>query len=150
MNSLLRAINWPKLNSRSGAHSLPAVSAHLNQLSVGPQHPSTHGVLRLIALLSGESIRQLQTEIGLLHRATEKLIEYSAHSSAPYFNRLDYVSVIAQEEIYCYAIERSIDLAISSYSALIRTVLLETARLLNHFLALTTQSLDLGSVTPFL
>lgn len=107
-------------------------------------------MLRLIALLYGESIKQLQVEIGLLHRGSEKLIEYSAHSSAAYFNRLDYVSIIAQEEIYCYAIERSIDLGISSYSALIRTVLLETARLLNHLLALTTQSLDLGAVTPFL
>jgi len=126
------------------------LTSHLNQLSLGPQHPSTHGVLRLIALLSGETIKQLQIEIGLLHRGSEKLIEYSAHSSLCYFNRLDYVSIIAQEEIYCYAIERSIDLMISSYSAAIRLVMIETARLLNHLLALTTQSLDLGSVTPFL
>jgi NADH:ubiquinone oxidoreductase subunit D len=122
----------------------------MNQVSLGPQHPSTHGVLRLIALLTGETVKQLQIEIGLLHRGSEKLIEYSAHSPIPYFNRLDYVSIIAQEEIYCYAIERSINLAISSYSALLRTVILESARLLNHLLSLTAQSLDLGSPTPFL
>jgi len=124
---------------------------NLTQLNLGPQHPSTHGVLRIIGFVSGETIKWLQTEIGLLHRGTEKLIEYRSYNqSIPYFNRLDYVSLLAQEEIYCYGIEKLLNLRISRYGSVIRTIFLEISRILNHQLAVTTQALDIGAFTPFL
>jgi len=87
----------------------------------------------------------------LLHRGTEKLIEYRSYNqSIPYFNRLDYVSLLAQEEIYCYGIEKLLNLRISRYASVIRTIFLEISRILNHLLALTTHAIDIGAFTPFL
>ena len=124
---------------------------NLTQFNLGPQHPLTHGVLRIIGFVSGETIKWLQTEIGLLHRGTEKLIEYRSYNqSIPYLNRLDYVSLLAQEEIYCYGIEKLLNLRISRYGSVIRTIFLEISRILNHQLAVTTQALDIGAFTPFL
>ncbi len=77
------------------------------QINIGPIHPSTHGVLRIIAFVTSETIKCLQPEIGLLHRGAEKLIEYRSYNqSIPYFNRLDYVSFLTQEEIYCFGLEK--------------------------------------------
>jgi NADH:ubiquinone oxidoreductase subunit D len=76
-------------------------------LNFGPQHPAAHGVLRLVLELSGERIVKAQPHIGLLHRGTEKLIEYKNYLQAlPYFDRLDYVSMLAQEHSYCLAVEK--------------------------------------------
>lgn len=87
----------------------------------------------------------------MLHRGTEKLIEYRSYNqSIPYFNRLDYVSLLAQEEIYCYGIEKLLNLRISRYASVIRTIFLEISRILNHLLALTTHAIDIGAFTPFL
>ena len=124
----------------------------LFQINLGPQHPSTHGVLRIIAFVNGETIKLLQTEIGLLHRGTEKLIEYRSYNqSIPYFNRLDYVSFLAQEEIYCFGMEKLLfHQRISTYASVIRTMHLEISRILNHLLAVTTHAIDIGSFTPFL
>ena len=121
------------------------------QINFGPHHPSTHGVLRIIAFVSGETIKWLQPEIGFLHRGTEKLIEYRSYNqSNPYFDRLDYVSFLAQEEIYSAAIEKLLNCLISTYASVIRTIILEVARILNHLLAVTTHAIDLGAFTPFL
>ncbi len=93
----------------------------------------------------------MQFEIGLLHRGTEKLIEYRNYNlSIPYFNRLDYVSYFAQEEIYCFGIEKVLNITVSKYHSIIRTILIELSRLLNHLLAITTHALDVGGITPFL
>ena len=98
-------------------------TSNLGQLNLGPQHPSTHGVLRIIAFIACETSVYLQLEIGLLHRGTEKLIEYrSVNQSIPYLNRLDYVSLLAQEEIYCLNIEKLLNLRISRYCSIIRTL----------------------------
>jgi len=87
----------------------------------------------------------------LLHRGTEKLIEYrSFNKSIPYFNRLDYVSLLAQEEIYCYNIEKLLNIRISRYGSVIRTIFLEISRIMNHLLAVTTHAIDVGALTPFL
>ena len=121
------------------------------QINLGPQHPSTHGVLRIIAFVAGETIKWLQLEIGLLHRGTEKLIEYKTYNqSIPYFNRLDYVSLIAQEEIYINNIEKLLNLRISRYGSVVRTIFLEISRILNHLLAVTSNAIDVGAFTPFL
>ena len=120
-------------------------------VNFGPHHPSTHGVLRIISFVEGENIKWLQPEIGLLHRGTEKLIELRNYNqSIPYFNRLDYVSIVAQEEIYCYTIEKSLNLRISHLSSLIRVIFLEISRIFNHLLAVVTHAIDVGAFSPFL
>jgi len=79
-------------------------------LNFGPQHPSAHGVLRLILELNGESIKKAIPHIGLLHRGTEKLIEYKTYLQAlPYFDRLDYVSMMVQEHAYSLGVEKLLD-----------------------------------------
>lgn len=120
-------------------------------INFGPQHPAAHGVLRLVVELSGESVIRSEPHIGLLHRGTEKLIEYKNFVQAlPYFDRLDYVSIIAQEHAYCLAIENLLGLAVPLRAQYIRTIFLEITRLLNHLLAVSTHALDVGALTPFL
>ena len=119
-------------------------------LNFGPQHPASHGVLRLILQLNGELIERADSHIGFLHRGTEKLIEQKTYLQAlPYFDRLDYVSMMSQEHSFCLAIENL--LGTSSYTAAyvqIRVLFDELTRLLNHFLAISTHSLDVGNMTP--
>jgi NADH dehydrogenase (ubiquinone) Fe-S protein 2 len=121
-------------------------------LNFGPQHPAAHGVLRLILELRGELICRVDSHIGLLHRGTEKLIEYKNYLQAlPYFDRLDYVSMMAQEHCYSLAVERLLGLDFIPIRAqFIRVLFAEITRLLNHLLAITTHALDIGALTPFL
>jgi NADH dehydrogenase (ubiquinone) Fe-S protein 2 len=120
-------------------------------LNFGPQHPAAHGVLRLVLELNGEIIERAEPHIGLLHRGTEKLIEYKTYMQAlPYFDRLDYVSMMAQEHVYSMAIEKIINCQLSKRVQCIRVILLEITRILNHLMAVTTHALDVGAMTPFL
>lgn len=120
-------------------------------LNFGPQHPAAHGVLRLVVTLTGELIKKADPHIGLLHRGTEKLIEYKTFMQAiPYFDRLDYVSMMSQEHAYCLAVEKLVGLRLSSKGSLVRIIYLELTRILNHLLALTTHAMDVGAMTPFL
>lgn len=121
-------------------------------LNFGPQHPAAHGVLRLILQLNGEVIEKADIHIGLLHRGSEKLIESKPYlQGLPYFDRFDYISTVAQEHAYCLAIEAL--LGTSNYSAgytLIRSMFDELTRVLNHFLALASHAIDIGSMSPML
>jgi NADH:ubiquinone oxidoreductase subunit D len=120
-------------------------------INFGPQHPAAHGVLRLILELNGEIIERADPHIGLLHRGTEKLIEYKTFMQAlPYFDRLDYVSMMAQEHAYSLAIEKLIDAKVPLRAQIIRVIFSEITRILNHILGLTTHALDVGAMTPFL
>lgn len=120
-------------------------------MNFGPQHPAAHGVLRLVIELSGEVIEKADPHIGLLHRGTEKLIEIKTYQQAlPYFDRLDYVSMMAQEHAYSLAVENLLSLSVPVRASYIRMIFLEITRLLNHLLALTTHALDVGALTPFL
>jgi NADH:ubiquinone oxidoreductase subunit D len=120
-------------------------------MNFGPQHPAAHGVLRLIIELDGEIVIKVDPHIGLLHRGTEKLIEYKTYLQAlPYFDRLDYVSMMNQEHAYSLAVERLINCEVPFRAKLIRVLFLEITRLLNHLLALTAHALDVGAMTPFL
>jgi len=120
-------------------------------LNFGPQHPAAHGVLRLILELNGEVIERADPHIGLLHRGTEKLIEYKTYLQAlPYFDRLDYVSMMAQEHTYSLAIEKLLNLEIPFRAKVIRVIFSEITRILNHILGITTHALDVGAMTPFL
>jgi len=120
-------------------------------MNFGPQHPAAHGVLRLVLELNGEVVVKVDPHIGLLHRGTEKLIEYKNYIQAlPYFDRLDYVSMMAQEHAYSIAVERLLKINIPLKAKLIRILFCEITRILNHLLALTTHALDVGAMTPFL
>lgn len=120
-------------------------------INFGPQHPAAHGVLRLVIELSGETIFKSEPHIGLLHRGTEKLIEQKTFiQGLPYFDRLDYVSIMAQEHAYCLAIENLLDCAVPLRAQYIRTIFLEITRILNHLIAVGSHALDVGALTPFL
>ncbi len=120
-------------------------------LNFGPQHPSAHGVLRLILELDGEIIVKADPHIGLLHRGTEKLIEHKTYLQAlPYFDRLDYVSMMAQEHLFSYAIETLLKCTIPQRARYIRVIFLELTRILNHLLSVTTHAIDVGALTPLL
>jgi NADH dehydrogenase (ubiquinone) Fe-S protein 2 len=120
-------------------------------LNFGPQHPAAHGVLRLVLELDGEVIQRADPHIGLLHRGTEKLIEYKTYMQAlPYFDRLDYVSMMAQEHAYSMAIENLLNINVPLRAQFIRVIFLEITRILNHIMAVTTHAMDVGALTPFL
>jgi len=120
-------------------------------INFGPQHPAAHGVLRLILEIVGERILYCDPHIGLLHRGTEKLIEHKLYSQAlPYFDRLDYVSMMIQEHGYTLAIEKLLSCVIPLRAQYIRVIFSEITRILNHIMSLTTHALDVGALTPFL
>ena len=120
-------------------------------INFGPQHPAAHGVLRLVLELNGEIVNRADPHIGLLHRGTEKLIEYKNYVQAlPYFDRLDYVSMMAQEHAYSLAIEKLLKIEIPLRAQYIRVIFLEITRILNHLLAVTCHALDVGAMTPLL
>jgi NADH dehydrogenase (ubiquinone) Fe-S protein 2 len=120
-------------------------------INFGPQHPAAHGVLRLILELDGEVVKRADPHIGLLHRGTEKLIEYKTYLQAlPYFDRLDYVSMMAQEHTYSLAVEKIGNFRIPERAKVIRVIFAEITRILNHLLAVGCHAMDVGAMTPFL
>ena len=119
-------------------------------INFGPQHPAAHGVLRLILELKGEVVERADPHIGLLHRGTEKLIEHKNYLNAlPYFDRLDYVSMMTQEHAYVLAIEKLLKNDVPLRAQYIRVLFSEITRLLNHLLAISCHALDVGAMTPF-
>jgi len=120
-------------------------------LNFGPQHPSAHGVLRLILELNGEIIIKADPHIGLLHRGTEKLLEYKTLlQGLPYFDRLDYVSMMCIEHLFCITIEAILKCQIPYRARYLRVIFIELTRLLNHLLSITTHAIDVGALTPLL
>ncbi len=118
-------------------------------INFGPQHPAAHGVLRLILELDGEVVTRVDPHIGLLHRGTEKLIEYKTYLQAiPYFDRLDYVAPMNQEHAFALAVERLVGITVPRRGQLIRVLYSEIGRLLSHLLNVTTQAMDVGALTP--
>ena len=120
-------------------------------MNFGPQHPAAHGVLRLVLELDGEVVERADPHIGLLHRGTEKLIENKTYVQAlPYFDRLDYVSMMAQEHTYSLSVEKLMNTSIPLRAQYIRVLFLEITRILNHLLAVGCHAMDVGAMTPFL
>jgi NADH-quinone oxidoreductase subunit D len=120
-------------------------------INFGPQHPAAHGVLRLILEMDGEVVERADPHIGLLHRGTEKLIEYKSYIQAmPYFDRLDYVSPMSQEHAFALATEKLLRIEAPERAKWIRTLFSEITRILNHLLNITTYALDVGAITPAL
>ena len=120
-------------------------------LNFGPQHPAAHGVLRLVLELDGEIIDRADPHIGLLHRGTEKLIEYKSYLQAvPYFDRLDYVAPQNQEHAFALAVEKLAGMSVPPRAKYIRTLYAEIGRILNHILNITAYAMDVGAMTPML
>lgn len=120
-------------------------------INFGPQHPAAHGVLRLILELDGEIVKRADPHIGLLHRGTEKLIEHKTYLQAlPYFDRLDYVSMMVQEHTYSLAVEKIGKINVPRRAQVIRVIFAEITRILNHLLAVGCHAMDVGAMTPFL
>jgi NADH dehydrogenase (ubiquinone) Fe-S protein 2 len=120
-------------------------------INFGPQHPAAHGVLRLVLEMQGEVVQRADPHIGLLHRGTEKLIEYKNYLQAlPYFDRLDYVSMMCQEHAYSLAVEKLLRAPVPLRAQYIRVLFSEITRLLNHLLAVSCHAMDVGALTPFL
>jgi NADH-quinone oxidoreductase subunit D len=120
-------------------------------INFGPQHPSAHGVLRLILELDGEVVVRADPHIGLLHRGTEKLAETRTWvQSVPYMDRLDYVSMMCNEHAYCLAIERLLGIEVPIRAQYIRVMFDEITRILNHLLNIGTHALDIGAMTMVL
>ena len=117
----------------------------------GPQHPAAHGVLRLVLEMDGEVIDRVDPHIGLLHRGTEKLIEYKSYLQAvPYFDRLDYVSPMNQEQAFAIAVERLLGIEPPPRAKYIRMLFCELTRILNHIMNIASYAMDVGAMTPFL
>ena len=140
--TLNRGVNLKKLSLLKNIKNV--------NLNFGPNHPAAHGVLRLILQMSNEVIMNSDPHIGLLHRGTEKLMESKMYlHSLPYFDRLDYVSVMMQEHAYCLGIESLLKKAnFSSSYTLVRTLFDELTRILNHLLAICCHALDVGAMSP--
>jgi NADH-quinone oxidoreductase subunit D len=147
MNDALRsATAWDQEYMTEGGKKIRPFT-----MNFGPQHPAAHGVLRLILEMDGEIVERADPHIGLLHRGTEKLIEYKTYTQAtPYFDRLDYVSPMCQEHAYALAVEKLLGLTAPLRGQYIRVLFSEITRILNHILNITTFAIDLGAVTPSL
>jgi NADH-quinone oxidoreductase subunit D len=120
-------------------------------INFGPQHPAAHGVLRLVLELDGEVVERADPHIGLLHRGTEKLIEHKTYTQAiPYFDRLDYVSMMCQEHAFVMAAEKLLGMEVPPRGQYIRVLFCEITRILNHLMNITTHAMDVGAMTPVL
>lgn len=120
-------------------------------INFGPQHPAAHGVLRLVLEMDGEVVERADPHIGLLHRGTEKLIEYKNYVQAlPYFDRLDYVSPMSQEHAFALAVEKLMGCEVPLRGQYVRVLFAEVSRILNHILNITTMAMDVGAMTPLL
>ncbi len=120
-------------------------------MNFGPQHPAAHGVLRLVVEMDGEIVERCDPHIGLLHRGTEKLIEYKTYTQAiPYFDRLDYVSPMCQEHAFALAVEKLAGISVPLRGQYVRVLFSEITRILNHLLNITAFALDVGAMTPLL
>ena len=129
--------------------TVPETPVRKFNINFGPQHPAAHGVLRLVLELDGEVVERVDPHIGLLHRGTEKLMEYRTYlQNIPYFDRLDYVAPMNQEHGFCLAIEKLLGVDVPIRASLIRVLYCEIGRVLNHLLNVTTQAMDVGALTP--
>ncbi|WP_151955900.1 NADH-quinone oxidoreductase subunit D [Sphingomonas sp. EC-HK361] len=118
-------------------------------INFGPQHPAAHGVLRLVMELDGEIVERVDPHVGLLHRGTEKLIEYKTYAQAlPYFDRLDYCSPLCMEHSYVLAVEKLLDLEVPLRAQYLRVLFAELTRISNHMLNLGSHVMDVGAMTP--
>lgn len=120
-------------------------------VNMGPQHPSTHGVLRLLLKMDGEVVLDMVPHVGYLHRSMEKIAENRTYYQyIPYTDRIDYVSAMFCNQAFCMAIEKLANVPVPERAEYIRIIMVELNRIASHLIWLGTFSLDLGAITPFL
>jgi NADH-quinone oxidoreductase subunit D len=120
-------------------------------LNVGPQHPSTHGVFRIVLKIDGETIKEATPVIGYLHRGTEKLAEDLQYTQIiPYTDRMDYLSAMTNNYVLCHAVETMMGLEIPERAEYLRVLAMELGRIASHLVWYGTYLLDIGAVSPFL
>ncbi len=120
-------------------------------LNMGPQHPSTHGVLRVILKLDGETVTDLDCDIGYLHRGVEKIAENCTYQMiTPYWDRLDYVAAVSNDLVYVEAVEKLLQVEVPRRAEYLRVILTELQRIASHLLWLGTHAIDIGAVTVLL
>ncbi|CAK7192227.1 NADH-quinone oxidoreductase subunit D [Commensalibacter sp. Nvir] len=140
-----------KILSEIKKNTLNFLAGDSHTVNFGPQHPSAHGVLRVVMELEGEVIKRATPHIGLLHRGTEKLLEHKAyHKGLPYFDRLDYASPMCEEHAFVLATEKLLRIDVPERGKWIRVLFAEITRILNHLLNVTAMGLDCGAMTPAL
>lgn len=140
-----------ELKGASGEDSTANRKVRHYTVNFGPQHPAAHGVLRLILELNGEEIVRADPHVGLLHRGTEKLCEYKTYLQAlPYFDRLDYCSMMTNEQCFSLAVEKLLNVDVPERAKWIRTLFGEITRVLNHLMSVLSHAMDVGALTPFL
>jgi len=145
-NEAMSKWKMPPFNQRSQVIEKKVQNITIN---FGPQHPAAHGVLRLVLTLDGETVVRADPHIGLLHRGTEKLIENKTYLQAlPYFDRLDYVSVMTNEQCFSVAVEKLLNIQIPERAKWIRMLMGELTRITNHLFGIVTHALDIGAMTP--
>ncbi|PXA93267.1 NADH-quinone oxidoreductase subunit D [Nostoc sp. 3335mG] len=133
------------------AHQAQGTDVEIQNYTInfGPQHPAAHGVLRLVTELDGEIIERIDPHVGLLHRGTEKLIEYKTYAQAlPYMDRLDYCSPMCMEHSYVLAVEKLLDIEVPLRAQYLRVFFAELTRIMNHMLNLGSHVMDVGAMTP--
>ena len=139
----------PETEAPATAAKVVEIDSHT--INFGPQHPAAHGVLRLLLQMDGEVVERADPHIGLLHRGTEKLLEYRTYMQVvPYFDRLDYVSPMCEEHTFALAVEKLLGITVPERAQWIRVLFAEITRVLNHLLNVTTYALDVGAITPSL
>ncbi|MBX6724162.1 MAG: NADH-quinone oxidoreductase subunit D, partial [Dactylosporangium sp.] len=120
-------------------------------INLGPQHPSTHGVLRVIARLDGETVRGVSPDIGYLHRNWEKIVEsWQYPQIIPFADRNDYISAIFNEWLVCRAVEEAMGIELTERAQVLRTIFAELNRIISHAFWVGTYAMDIGAFTPFL
>ena len=120
-------------------------------LNMGPQHPSTHGVLRVILKLDGETVIGLDCDIGFLHRGVEKIGEHDTYAMiTPYWDRLDYVAAVSNDLCYVEGVEKMLQVEVPKRAEYLRVILTELQRIASHLLWLGTHAMDIGAVTVLL
>lgn len=120
-------------------------------VNMGPQHPSTHGVLRLLLTLDGEVIKNSEVHIGYLHRAMEKIAENRTFNQfIPYTDRFDYLASMTNNFVFVLAVEKLMNITVPPRAEYIRVVMAELQRLASHLIWFATFAIDLGAMTPFL
>ena len=128
----------------------PLLGLHEMELNFGPQHPSTHGVLRLVLKVDGEKIVSARPDIGYLHRGTEKLFETETFPMViPHTDRMDYVASATNNHAYVLVVEKLLGIEVPKRAQYIRVLLDEMQRISSHVLWLATAAIDLGAITPF-
>lgn len=134
----------------SSLEGQPLLGLHEMELNFGPQHPSTHGVLRIVLKVDGEKIVSARPDIGYLHRGTEKLFETETYPMGiPHTDRMDYVAAATNNHAFCLTVEKLLGITIPKRAQYMRVLLDELQRISSHLLWLATSAIDLGAMTPF-